>query len=144
MKIIKTYEVFKKWFAKPTKKIITSEDNENIDSFLDDIKDISIGYEKFIFTYQNIYLFAIKNYDSKKEEINIFIEEIKSACKSIGINVFVELNFYSKLKNSEIIINYIFLEFTFNEINATGSMFYNDLIIRLMYSLRIPIGNIYF
>lgn len=134
----------KKWFAKPTKKIITSEDNENIDSFLDDIKDISIGYEKFIFTYQNIYLFAIKNYDSKKEEINIFIEEIKSACKSIGINVFVELNFYSKLKNSEIIINYIFLEFTFNEINATGSMFYNDLIIRLMYSLRIPIGNIYF
>lgn len=78
MKIIKTYEGFKE--NKPME-----EYNDVIDSFLDDLKDISIGFHSTNFSHFIMYCFFIKNYKINKNEISIFLEEIKSACKSINI-----------------------------------------------------------
>lgn len=93
--------------------------DELIDSFLDDMKDISMY--KFIKNKINnsiLYSFFIKNYDSKREEIKIFIEEIRSACKSENKNIKI----YGDKYHSNFIFNndsiYITLEFTFNNISS--------------------------
>jgi len=98
MKNIKTYEGFLNWFSKKPKDKQKTTDNvvksktkdiktliDEIDSFLYDLKDISLGSHKVIFTNQIIYCFCISNYKKKKNEIDIFLEEIKSACNSINI-----------------------------------------------------------
>jgi len=75
MKNIKTYE---SWFNKKNKLC-----KELVDTFLDDLKDISI--ENYSETYDDSsisYCFFIKNYVDKKNEIDIFLEEIESICKS--------------------------------------------------------------
>lgn len=93
-----------------------SDYDELIDSFLDDMKDISMY--KFIKSDKSnnsiLYSFFIKNYDSKREEIKIFIEEIIIACKSENKNIKIySEKYHSNLrfdKNSA----YITIEFTFN------------------------------
>ena len=90
--------------------------DELIDSFLDDMKDISMY--KFIKSDKSnnsiLYSFFIKNYDSKREEIKIFIEEIIIACKNENKNIKIYgEKYHSNLrfdKNSA----YITIEFTFN------------------------------
>lgn len=90
-----------------------------------------------------IYLSAIRDYDSKKEEINIFLEEIKSVCKSIGVNVFDELNYYAELKYNNEVINFIVLKFSFNKLNYISDV-YIDLLYWLSSKIGLNIGNIYF
>lgn len=93
-----------------------SDYDELIDSFLDDMKDISMY--KFIKSDKSnnsiLYSFFIKNYDSKREEIKIFIEEIIIACKNENKNIKIySEKYHSNLrfdKNSA----YITIEFTFN------------------------------
>lgn len=90
-----------------------------------------------------IYLSAIRDYDSKKEEINIFLEEIKSVCKSIGVNVFDELNYYAESKYNNEVINFIVLKFSFNKLNYISDV-YIDLLDWLSSKIGLNIGNIYF
>jgi len=128
MKNIKTYEGFLE-----NKCILDYEDQ--IDSFLDDLKDISIGFYKNPirlpddsgYNYLNnpshktgslsipeniIYCFCIRDYDNKKKkyEVDIFLKEIKSACKSIGFNVYTNRDYYSDIKTGGQ-FNYIILDF---------------------------------
>lgn len=120
MKTIKTYEVFKNWFKK---KSIEDYEN-NIEYFLDDIKDISFCYYKKT-NYSNnsiLYCFCFKDYESKKEEISMFLEEIQSACDSININFYNGKKFYFSddrpayiLKtNINELVDYIILDFYLN------------------------------
>jgi hypothetical protein len=142
MNNIKTYEAFKNGFKPKISKSI-EEYKEEIDSFLDDLKDISIGSYIIKYLDDYIYLSAIRDYDSKKEEINIFLEEIKSVCKSIGVNVFDELNYYAELKYNNEVINFIVLKFSFNKLNYISDV-YIDLLYWLSSKIGLNIGNIYF
>lgn len=85
--------------------------DELIDSFLDDMKDISMY--KFIKNKINnsiLYSFCIRDYKSKKYEVDIFLKEIKSACKSIGFNVYINTEYYSDIKTGGV-FDYIVLDF---------------------------------
>lgn len=88
MKNIKTYEGFFKDLFKKKKELpvsITKYESQ-IDSFLDDIKETCpyTNYKTVEYDKNIIYSFFIKNYN--KDNIEIYLEEIESACKSIGVN----------------------------------------------------------
>lgn len=91
MNKIKTHEVFKDWFK--NKSILDYE--SEIDSFLYELKDLSVGYEKFTLEKDILYCFIIRNYNSKEDEINIFLEEIESFTKSIDIIFYAITNSYN-------------------------------------------------
>lgn len=59
---------------KTADKVVKERDiktyEEQIDSFLYDLKDISLGSHKVIYQNQIIYCFCISNYKKKKDEIN--------------------------------------------------------------------------
>lgn len=109
MKNIKTYEGFLDLF----KKKFIFDYVDQIDSYLDDLKDISVGFYKY--THRDIpeniiYCFCIRDYKSKKYEVDIFLKEIKSACKSIGFNVYINTEYYSDIKTGGV-FDYIVLDF---------------------------------
>lgn len=139
MNYIKTYEAY---IDKQNDDYLSdnlSDNEDNIDSFLDDLKDISLGFYKDInkrgywdpklssncsTNKSNIidnifYAFAFKNYDNKKEEIDIYLEEIESACESINVKFKVVSYIPDKIKNMDFttktdrgeIINFIILDF---------------------------------
>lgn len=105
MKNLKTYEGFKDFFRKRKKQKeeipVNSEDpKESILKYEDDIKyyvndfeDISFYNEKTSDNESIIYSFFIKNIENKKEEIDMYIEEIKSISNSTGI-IFYSINNY--------------------------------------------------
>lgn len=117
MKVIKTYEEFEN-------KCVKTYENQ-IGSILYDLKDISIGFHKTYYEEEEdvldsiIYSFAIKDFENKKEEINIYIDEIESFCKSIGIIVYKYFN-YSTYFNVKLKCNYIILEFSFGCQSSSG------------------------
>lgn len=132
MKIIKIYEEFRH------KKFSLKMEN-NIDSFLDDFKDISIYNYKELYNRDIIYCFCVKNYESKKEEIFIFLEEIKSACKSINVK-FEALKVIIKIKNDSLIglksndETYIILQFFLEDFQEYVYT-YRDIIVRCAVKL---------
>lgn len=85
MNNIKTYEVFKDWFKKKKEPVSILNYEDQIESFLDDLKD-TCPYTNYktIDDKNIIYSFFIKDYNIN--DVKIYLEEIKSACKSIGIN----------------------------------------------------------
>lgn len=131
MKNIKTYEGFKG-------KIFDYEDQ--IDSFLDDLKDISIGSHKIIDKKTIVYCFCIRKYDEKFDEIEIFLDEIKSACKFNNINFmwclnsYYSINYLSSLDKRVKLISNIRIKSKSNEdIDYIVLYFYNSKNISMNY-----------
>ena len=118
MKVIKTYEKFENKYVKKYE--------DQIGSILYDLKDISIGFHKTYYEEEEdvldsiIYSFAIKYFENKKEEINIYIDEIESFCKSVGIIVYKYFNYDSTNFNVKLKCNYIILEFSFGCQSSSG------------------------
>ena len=103
MKNLKTYEGFKDFFRKRKKQKeeipVNSEDpkesilkyENDIKYYVNDFEDISFYNEKKSDNESIIYSFFIKNIENKKEEIDMYIEEIKSISNSTGI-IFYSIN----------------------------------------------------
>lgn len=136
MKNIKTYEG---WFRKKKTEIqslkeITSilKYEDDIKSYVNDFEDISFYNEKISDDESIIYSFFIKDFKNKKEEIDIYIEEIESISNSneilfYYINSYDDLNFSVKFKNSNEKITCILLIFAIKS---------NIEIKKLRYSLN--------
>ena len=150
--MIKTYEEFS---SKYNDLSSIFEYEEEIDSFLDDIKDMCVGYEKKIHFSNILYCFFIKDYKNKKDEIDIFLEEIKSICKSINIKFNYKLDKFIFLNSMndklsyvfstsiDVNLDYFFLDFCLKESITTSPFIYEDLLFRCASRLGLKYSKIY-